>query len=145
MAVNMIAQADKPGFFDKTARNDSPVAIYTHGFFLEAPVGKFCVVRPGEPEPGRPSTVSQAAKDGSRRDLLIALRVRIAQAVESRDTPAPALAALSRRLLEVARELETLGAEGVRDDVSKAAATPDEEWASPRDGDVGSGADDPPE
>jgi hypothetical protein len=106
-------------------------------------MGKLRAVRPGEPG-RRPLTVSQAAKDGSRRDLLIALRVRIAQAVESRDTPPPALAALSRRLLEIAREIEALGAEGAGDDVGKAAATPDEQWGA-RHGDVGSGADDPPQ
>jgi hypothetical protein len=75
------------------------------------------------------------------RDLLVALRTRIAQSVEDSNTPAPALAALSRRLLEIARKLEALDAEGGGD----AAATPDERWASSRDGDVGSGADDPPE
>jgi hypothetical protein len=56
-----------------------------------------------------------------------------------------ALAALSRRLLEIARELEALDAEGSGDDIGNAAATPDERWASSRDGDVGSGAADPPQ
>jgi hypothetical protein len=88
-------------------------------------------------------TVSQAAKDGSRRDLLVALRIRIARSVEDPNTPAPALAALSRRLLEIARELEALGAEGGSDVVADAAATPDEKWLVPRDG--GSGADNPPQ
>jgi hypothetical protein len=58
---------------------------------------KLRAVRPGEPG-RRPLTVSQAAKDGTRRDLLVALRIRSARAVEDPGTPAPALAALSRRL-----------------------------------------------
>jgi hypothetical protein len=99
-------------------------------------MGKLRAVRPGEPG-RRPMTVSQAAKDGTRGDLLVALRIRIAQAVEDLSTPAPALAALSLRLLEIAREIEALDAEGGGDDVGKAAATPDERWS--RDG---SGADD---
>jgi hypothetical protein len=107
-------------------------------------MGKLRAVRPGEPA-RRPMTVSEAATTGDHRDLLVALRIRIAQSVEDPNTRAPALAALSRRLLEIVRELEALDAEGGGDDVGNAAATPDERWSSSRDGDVGSGADDPPE
>ena len=38
------------------------------------------------------------------------------------------LAALSRRLLEIAEDIEAIDAEGGVDDVGNAAATPDEEW-----------------
>jgi hypothetical protein len=96
-------------------------------------MGKLRAVRPGEP-PRRPMTVTKAATTGDRRDLLVALRARVATAVEDPKTPAPALAALSRRLLEIARELEALNAEGGGGDVGDAAATPDEKWAVPRDG-----------
>ncbi len=107
-------------------------------------MGKLRAVRPDEPA-RRPMTVTKAATTGDHRDLLVALRIRIAQSVEDPNTPAPALAALSRRLLEIARELEALDGKGGADDVGDAAATPDERWPASRDGDVGSGADDPPE
>jgi hypothetical protein len=45
----------------------------------------------------------------------------------------------------VGHPLEALDAETGRDSIGDAAATPDEEWVASRDGDVGSGADDPPE
>jgi hypothetical protein len=88
-------------------------------------------------------TVTKAATTGDRRDLLVALRARIARSVEDPNTPAPALAALSRRLLEIAKDLEALDAEAGGNAVGDAAATPDERWLVSRDG--GSGADDPPE
>jgi hypothetical protein len=95
--------------------------------------------------PGRPLTISEAAGQGNRRDLLVALRDRIAQALENQTVPGRDLASLSLRLLEIAKEIEAIDAEGGGDNVGHAAATPDEEWASSRDADVGSGADDPPE
>jgi hypothetical protein len=107
-------------------------------------MAKLRAIRPGGP-PRRPMTVTKAATTGDRRDLLVALRTRIAQSVEDPNTPAPALAALSRRLLEIARELEALDAAGGGDNVGNAAATPDAKWTFSRDGDVGSGADDPPQ
>ena len=107
-------------------------------------MGKLRAVRPGEPA-RRPMTVTKAATTGDRRDLLVALRTRIAQSVEDPNTRAQALAALSRRLLDIVDELEALDAEAGGDVVGDAAATPDERWVADRDGDVGSGADDPPE
>jgi hypothetical protein len=92
---------------------------------------KLRAVQPDEPA-RRPMTVTKAAATGDRRDLLVALRARIAQSVEDPNTRAPALAALSRRLLEIARELEALDAEGGGDAVGNAAATPDERWAFPQ-------------
>jgi outer membrane biosynthesis protein TonB len=56
-------------------------------------------------------TVAQAADSGSRRDLLIAMRSRIATTVDDSKTPARDLAALSRRLQEIGKELEALDAE----------------------------------
>jgi hypothetical protein len=75
-------------------------------------------------------TVTQAARGGNRRELLVALRTRIAQTVDGPDTPPRDLAALSRRLLEIAKEIEAIDAEVGDDDIGAAAATPDEEWAS---------------
>lgn len=85
-------------------------------------------VGPNEVAPGRvPMTVTGAAKDGDRRDLLAAMRERIAQAVEDGSTPARDLAALTRRLMEIAREIEAID---LRETEEAEDATPavDEEW-----------------
>ena len=90
------------------------------------------VVKPGA-SPSRqrkPATVTSAAESGSRRLLLTAMRARIAATIDKPDTPPRDLAALSRRLLEIAQELELLEAADKVDDIGDAAATPDQEWAS---------------
>jgi hypothetical protein len=74
--------------------------------------------------------VKAAADAGDRRELLVALRSRIAASVENVNTPPRDLAALSRRLLEIAKEIEAIDAETADDDISTAAATPDEEWTA---------------
>lgn len=71
----------------------------------------------------KPKTVTEAADDGSTRDLLVAMRTRIAQAVENPNTPARDLAALTKRLVEVVREIEAIDARedhdgGAGDDVA---------------------------
>lgn len=69
-------------------------------------------VTPGE-KPARkqpPKTVTQAAKAGTPRELLTAMRDRIAQAVEDEKTSPRDLAALTRRLTEVVREIEQIDA-----------------------------------
>jgi len=91
------------------------------------------VVKPGSPAAPRsrkPLTVKSAAESGIQRDLLVALRSRIAADIDNPNTPARDVAALSRRLLEIARELELLDAAEKADDIGEAAATPDKEWAS---------------
>lgn len=55
-------------------------------------------------------SVSQAAESGSTRDLLVAMRARIATAVEDPGTPARDLAALTKRLVEVVRDIEAIDA-----------------------------------
>jgi hypothetical protein len=82
------------------------------------------------PRPRRPQTVKAAAEGGNRRDLLVALRSRIAADIDNPNTPARDLAALSRRLLEIAKELEAMDAADKVDDIGEAAATPDQEWAA---------------
>lgn len=80
------------------------------------------------PPPSR--GVKAAAESGDRRELLVAMRDRIAVAVENPRTPPRDLAALTRRLLEIAKDLEAMDAEVADDDISAAAATPDEEWGT---------------
>jgi len=71
--------------------------------------------RPRKPlEQDKPHTVTTAAASGSRLDLLIATRDRVAKAVEDADTPARDLAALTRRLLEMVKEIEVLEASAAK-------------------------------
>ena len=55
-------------------------------------------------------SVSNAARNGTARDLLVAMRDRIAKSVEAADTPARDLAALTKRLIEVVRDIEKIDA-----------------------------------
>jgi hypothetical protein len=67
-------------------------------------------VAPGEQPASRPKTITEAASDGSTRELLVAMRARIAKAVEDPNTPARDLAALTKRLVEVVRDIEAIDA-----------------------------------
>lgn len=85
---------------------------------------------PVRPRPPAAVTVKSAADSGVRRDLLVALRTRVAVDIDNPNTPPRDLAALSRRLLEIVKDIEALDAEARVDGIGEAAATPDEEWAS---------------
>ena len=89
-------------------------------------------VVPEEPvveTPKPPASSVKAAAAGSYRDLLVALRDNIAgqidEGIQARD-----LAALSRRLLEISKELEALDAAEKGDDIGEAADTPDEAFGT---------------
>lgn len=56
----------------------------------------------------KPSSILEAAERGSRIEELGAMRRRIARAMDDPNTPARDLAALSRRQLEVGREIEAI-------------------------------------
>lgn len=60
--------------------------------------------------PKQPKTVTEAAKTGTARELLSAMRDRIAATVEDPKTPARDLAALTKRLMETVREIEAIDA-----------------------------------
>ena len=88
------------------------------------------VVPPSERRKRKP-TVTQAATGGDRRELLVALRDRVAKTVEDPNCPPRDLAALSRRLQEIAKEIEAIdAADGEGDEVGRAAATPDDDWSA---------------
>lgn len=57
----------------------------------------------------REMTVQEAAAEGDRLDLLYAMRRTVAATIDE-DCPARDLAALTRRLLEITKEIETLEA-----------------------------------
>ena len=87
-------------------------------------------VHAGEKAP--PQSVSEAAESGTRVDELRAMRRIIAAHLDSPNTLARDIAALSRRQIEISKEIETLetleaekrAAEGVDDD----GGSTDSEW-----------------
>ena len=82
-----------------------------------------------EPAPRRKLTVSEAAASGSYRDLLVATRDRIARAIDSSACMPRDLAALTRRLGDIGKELAQIAAQEA-EEAGGAADTPDEEWSA---------------
>ncbi|MGW4124756.1 hypothetical protein [Nocardia sp. NPDC004711] len=81
-----------------------------------------------EPEaPKSPQTIAEAAESGDRLDELKAMRRRLAHALDDPGTPARDLAALSRRQLEIGREIEAIEI-AEDEDRSVIARTDDEVW-----------------
>lgn len=72
-----------------------------------------------------PKSVSEAAK-GTTRELLVALRDRLAKAIEDPKCPPRDLASLSRRLHEITRDIESIDSREGGDDIGAAASTEDE-------------------
>ena len=67
------------------------------------------VAKPGEQlAPERPKTILEAAEAGSRLEELRAMRRRIAKALDDPNTAARDLAALSRRQIEIGRDIDAL-------------------------------------
>lgn len=87
------------------------------------------VVDPNEepPAPRTKHTVTTAATEGSQRDLLVAIRDRVAKAVQDEKTPPRDLAALTKRLTDIAREIAVLDARA-REEADSGEATPDDAW-----------------
>lgn len=75
-------------------------------------------------KPVKPKTVTEAAEKGTTRELLVAMRTRIAKAVEDMNTPARELAALTKRLTEVVRDIEAIDARVAQE--GQGASVPDE-------------------
>ena len=77
----------------------------------------------------RPQSVAEAAKSGDHRALLVAMRDRIAVAVANPDCPPRDLAALTRRLQDIAKEIEAIDmrAKEEGDDVEHVE---DEAWSA---------------
>ena len=69
-------------------------------------------VRPGEAPPsGRPrrrQTITQAAETGTYRDLLVAMRRRVAETVQREDCHPRDVATLTKRLADIAAEIDKL-------------------------------------
>jgi hypothetical protein len=72
-------------------------------------------------------SISEAAEAGSHRQLLAAMRDRVATAVQDPNCPPRDLAALTRRLQEIAREIEAIDARSAEEG-SESHVAPDEKW-----------------
>lgn len=89
-------------------------------------------VKPGETAPkSKPraqKTIIQAVVAGDRLAELKATHLRIAKAVQDPKTPARDLASLTRRQLEISREIEALEKQREEEEAEDGGATPDEDW-----------------
>ena len=74
----------------------------------------------------RPSSVSAAVQGGSPRDVNIAMQDRIAKAIDSDEIRGADLAALSRRLHELRKELSAMDAQAK--EASEDESIPDAAW-----------------
>jgi hypothetical protein len=87
-------------------------------------------VQPGEKAPSRKEFLSvlEAVNDGTQRQQYVAMRTRIAKAIDDPNIRGADLAALSRRLLEIGKEIEAIDALALEEAQESAAATPDDDW-----------------
>lgn len=84
------------------------------------------VMTPGEkPKREKPKTILAAAEGGAERDLLESLRRRVAVALDDPNTPAKDIAALTRRMQELAKDLHALD-QREREESGHGGAVPDE-------------------
>lgn len=85
-------------------------------------------VAPGEKKPQpKKQSVAEAAASGDHRDLLVAMRERIARAVSDSDCPPRDLAALTRRLQDISKEIEVLDLRA-REEGADVADAEDADW-----------------
>lgn len=85
-------------------------------------------VRAGEKAaPKRSLTITEAAEAGDSMGLLVAMRARIASSVEDPNCPPRDLAALTRRLQDINRDIVALAAKAKQEAAEDASAA-DEEW-----------------
>jgi hypothetical protein len=87
-------------------------------------------VAPDEKPPSRREvmSVAEAVTEGDQRDQLVAMRARVARAIDDPNIRGADLAALSRRLLEIGREIEAVDTRAAEEADEDAEATPDDEW-----------------
>lgn len=75
-------------------------------------------------------TVSQAAASGDHRALLVAMRERIARTVSDPDCPPRDLASLTRRLQDIAKEIEAIDLRAKEEGADAADVAEDEECSA---------------
>lgn len=72
-------------------------------------------------------TVDVAAREGTQLEKLVAMQIRVADAVADKSCSPRDLAALTRRLQELDRSIEALRLE-LKEEADDGEATPDEAW-----------------
>jgi hypothetical protein len=86
-------------------------------------------VKPGEaPAPKKPLTILEAAEQDDRLAELVAMRRRLAKALDDPNCPPRDMAALSRRQLEIGREIDAMKAAAEREADVDHRATEAEAW-----------------
>lgn len=86
-------------------------------------------VKPGETGRSKKSrTVAEAAASGTHRDLLVAMRERIAKTVSDPSCPPRDLAALTRRLQDIAKEIEAIDLRRKQEAKEDGTGGADEGW-----------------
>lgn len=75
-------------------------------------------------------SVSQAAATGNHRSLLVAMRERIAATVSDSDCPPRDLASLTRRLQDIAKEIESIDLRAKEDGADASDVAEDEGWSA---------------
>jgi len=86
-------------------------------------------VEPGEVS-ARKLSVAEAAASGDHRSLLVAMRERIARTVSNPDCPPRDLAALTRRLQDISKEIEALDLRAREEGSDADDVAEDEEWTA---------------
>lgn len=87
------------------------------------------VVTPGEvPVAGKRLSVAEAAASGDHRALLVAMRERVARTVSDPDCPPRDLAALTRRLQDIAKEIEAIDLRAKEEGADASDVAEDEVW-----------------
>lgn len=92
--------------------------------------GSIRAVADGERAKPRRKSVAEAAASGDHRALLVSMRERIAQTVSSPDCPPRDLAALTRRLQDIAKEIEQIDLRAKEDGEDVADIAEDEAWSA---------------
>ncbi len=92
-------------------------------------VKKLRAVEPGE-RAKKKLSVSEAAATGDHRALLVAMRERIAKTVADPDCPPRDLAALTRRLQDISKEIESIDLRLREEGADAADVAEDEEWSA---------------
>lgn len=78
-------------------------------------------------EKRKPATVIEAAESGDHRQLLVAMRERIARTVSDPECPPRDLAALTRRLQDIAKEIDSIDLRA-KEEAKEDAVSADEDW-----------------
>lgn len=88
---------------------------------------KLRAVAPDEQAPAKPRvTITEAVKDGSRREVLVAMRARVARTLEDPATPAHAIARLVREVSDLDREIRAMDEANEDDDAHEGPSAVDD-------------------